>query len=175
MGTASLSRLCDCFVANNYQEIGSEWDNDDKPASALQLQSAFANPKQEEAEAHSIKKGTNGSGLVNGTNGKVGSVNGSGGSGHGTNGNGSARRGSNTSLSSNVSNISIASNGSKEGGKTEAIEIRNPNVGSSSANSMIGNQEMTKTIFFAKYDLRDEIGVGSTSKCYKCVRRSDNK
>lgn len=34
---------------------------------------------------------------------------------------------------------------------------------------------MTKAIFFSKYDLRDEIGVGSTSKCYKCVRKADGK
>jgi hypothetical protein len=31
----------------------------------------------------------------------------------------------------------------------------------------------SKSAFFAKYELRDEIGVGSTSKCYKCVRKAD--
>lgn len=36
-------------------------------------------------------------------------------------------------------------------------------------------QEMTKAMFFAKYELRDEIGVGSTSKCYKCVRKPDGR
>jgi serine/threonine protein kinase len=29
--------------------------------------------------------------------------------------------------------------------------------------------------FFIKYDLREEIGVGSTSKCYSCTRKSDAK
>lgn len=29
--------------------------------------------------------------------------------------------------------------------------------------------------FSTKYDLRDEVGVGSTSKCYKCIRKSDGK
>ena len=29
--------------------------------------------------------------------------------------------------------------------------------------------------FSTKYDLRDEIGVGSTSKCYKCIRKFDGK
>lgn len=30
-------------------------------------------------------------------------------------------------------------------------------------------------VFSTKYDLRDEVGVGSTSKCYKCIRKSDGK
>ena len=29
--------------------------------------------------------------------------------------------------------------------------------------------------FFIKYELREEIGVGSTSKCFKCVRKQDGK
>jgi len=32
-----------------------------------------------------------------------------------------------------------------------------------------------KTGFFITYDLKEEIGVGSTSKCYRCVRKSDKK
>lgn len=33
-----------------------------------------------------------------------------------------------------------------------------------------GNQS-SKSEFYLNYELRDEIGVGSTSKCYKCVRK----
>jgi hypothetical protein len=29
--------------------------------------------------------------------------------------------------------------------------------------------------FFIKYDLKEEIGLGSTSKCYKCTRKSDGQ
>ena len=29
--------------------------------------------------------------------------------------------------------------------------------------------------FFIKYDLKEEIGVGSTSKCYRCSRKSDGQ
>jgi serine/threonine protein kinase len=32
-----------------------------------------------------------------------------------------------------------------------------------------------KSGFFIEYELRDEIGVGSTSKCYRCFRKSDGK
>jgi len=32
-----------------------------------------------------------------------------------------------------------------------------------------------KTGFFITYDLKEEIGVGSTSKCYRCIRKSDKK
>ncbi len=42
----------------------------------------------------------------------------------------------------------------------------------------ISNQSSTgpsKSAFYLKYELRDEIGVGSTSKCYKCIRKSDGK
>jgi hypothetical protein len=164
---ASMSRLCDCFVRSSYQEIGGdEWERDDKP----ELHSSSSDPVEKG------KKGTNG--LANG-NGNAGNSNGTNiGNGNGahssSSSNGShSRRGSSNSVSSNVTH---SSNGSTDK-KTEAIEIRNPNPNGSGhcMNSLIGNQEMTKTIFFAKYDLRDEIGVGSTSKCYKCVRRSDNK
>jgi serine/threonine protein kinase len=29
--------------------------------------------------------------------------------------------------------------------------------------------------FFIKYDLREEVGLGSTSKCFKCTRKSDGQ
>ena len=29
--------------------------------------------------------------------------------------------------------------------------------------------------FFIKYELKEEIGVGSTSKCYRCSRKSDGQ
>eukprot|EP00597_Dinobryon_sp_UTEXLB2267_P008431 CAMPEP_0170082784 /NCGR_PEP_ID=MMETSP0019_2-20121128/18264_1 /TAXON_ID=98059 /ORGANISM="Dinobryon sp., Strain UTEXLB2267" /LENGTH=384 /DNA_ID=CAMNT_0010297785 /DNA_START=552 /DNA_END=1706 /DNA_ORIENTATION=- len=34
---------------------------------------------------------------------------------------------------------------------------------------------MTKAAFYSKYELRDEIGIGSTSKCYKCIRKADGR
>ena len=33
----------------------------------------------------------------------------------------------------------------------------------------------TPSGFFYKYELKDEIGVGSTSKCFRCVRKADGK
>ena len=33
----------------------------------------------------------------------------------------------------------------------------------------------TPSGFFYKYELKDEIGVGSTSKCFRCVRKTDGK
>ncbi len=38
-----------------------------------------------------------------------------------------------------------------------------------------GQNGVSKSAFYLKYELRDEIGVGSTSKCYKCMRKSDGK
>lgn len=38
-----------------------------------------------------------------------------------------------------------------------------------------GNTGPSKSAFYLKYELRDEIGVGSTSKCYKCMRKTDGK
>jgi serine/threonine protein kinase len=36
--------------------------------------------------------------------------------------------------------------------------------------------KITKKSFdISKYELRDEIGVGSTSKCYKCIRKADGR
>lgn len=32
-----------------------------------------------------------------------------------------------------------------------------------------------KSTFYMNYELKDEIGVGSTSKCYRCCRKSDGK
>jgi serine/threonine protein kinase len=36
-------------------------------------------------------------------------------------------------------------------------------------------QQQNKATFYMNYELRDEIGVGSTSKCYKCIKKSDGK
>ncbi len=33
--------------------------------------------------------------------------------------------------------------------------------------------QQAKATFYMNYELREEIGVGSTSKCYKCVKKSD--
>ncbi len=173
MGT-SVSRLCDCFIANKYQEIGeSEWDKEDKPTlhssvSIVKHQEKEKDNREKENKEKESEKGKSSTNSTNGANGTHG-TNGS--SGANGNGGGTSRRGSANSIASIAS---IASNGST--GKTEAIEIRNPNSINSASNLMGAPvQEMTKTIFFAKYDLRDEIGLGSTSKCYKCVRRSDGK
>lgn len=34
---------------------------------------------------------------------------------------------------------------------------------------------MNRSGFFIKYELKEEIGVGSTSKCYRCSRKSDGQ
>jgi serine/threonine protein kinase len=61
--------------------------------------------------------------------------------------------------------------------RSKEVEIGSVISGSSSGYGGLHDpyQQMTKAMFFAKYELRDEIGVGSTSKCYKCVRRSDGR
>ena len=35
--------------------------------------------------------------------------------------------------------------------------------------------QLNRTGFFIKYELKEEIGVGSTSKCYRCSRKSDGQ
>lgn len=54
---------------------------------------------------------------------------------------------------------------------TAPIEI-NPSNPTTSTN---GRRSSTKAGFFVEYDLKEEIGVGSTAKCFRCVRKSDNK
>lgn len=44
-----------------------------------------------------------------------------------------------------------------------------------SSGSLIGDGSNTGKFFNIKYELREEIGVGSTSKCYRCIRKSDRK
>lgn len=39
----------------------------------------------------------------------------------------------------------------------------------------IGGGNSSKVTFHNKYELKEEVGVGSTSKCYKCCRKSDGK
>jgi len=51
---------------------------------------------------------------------------------------------------------------------SESIEIVPRNSGSSVASS----GDPGKSTFYMNYELRDEIGVGSTSKCYKCIHKS---
>ena len=71
------------------------------------------------------------------------------------------------------------------------VSIKNQETKGSSSNIQISNgsknniievqasrptvNQGSKSVFFSKYELRDEIGVGSTSKCYKCIRKSDGK
>jgi hypothetical protein len=35
--------------------------------------------------------------------------------------------------------------------------------------------QVNRSGFFIKYELKEEIGVGSTSKCYRCCRKSDGQ
>ena len=35
--------------------------------------------------------------------------------------------------------------------------------------------QLNRSGFFIKYELKEEIGVGSTSKCYRCSRKSDGQ
>lgn len=35
--------------------------------------------------------------------------------------------------------------------------------------------QVNRSGFFIKYELKEEIGVGSTSKCYRCSRKSDGQ
>ena len=60
---------------------------------------------------------------------------------------------------------------SSANGSTFHIPVPAPNVAASSS----ARKQTSESSFAAKYDLRDEIGVGSTSKCYKCIRRIDGK
>jgi len=51
-----------------------------------------------------------------------------------------------------------------------------PQIISHGSNGSLGEGSGSTGKFFnIKYDLREEIGVGSTSKCYRCVRKSDRK
>jgi hypothetical protein len=38
-----------------------------------------------------------------------------------------------------------------------------------------GASQGSRSGFFLKYEMKEEIGVGSTSKCFRCVRKSDGK
>lgn len=41
--------------------------------------------------------------------------------------------------------------------------------------SNLDEQKQSNASFNSKYELREELGVGSTSKCYKCIRKADGK
>jgi serine/threonine protein kinase len=45
----------------------------------------------------------------------------------------------------------------------------------SAANSIQPTQPHTRAAFNMNYELKDEMGVGSTSKCYRCVRKGDGR
>lgn len=57
--------------------------------------------------------------------------------------------------------------------RSEHIPIGMPNQAGGAPSTPSGL--VSKSAFYLKYELRDEIGVGSTSKCYKCMRKSDGK
>ena len=50
------------------------------------------------------------------------------------------------------------------------VSYQNPSFSASQPPSQPSSRG---TGFFLKYDLKEEIGVGSTSKCFKCVRKVD--
>ena len=54
----------------------------------------------------------------------------------------------------------------------EIVHVQHP-VNSSSY--VTAAAPASRTGFFLKYDLKEEIGVGSTSKCFRCVRKSDGQ
>ena len=55
----------------------------------------------------------------------------------------------------------------------EIVVVQQPVNSSSYATAAPSASQGNRTGFFLKYDLKEEIGVGSTSKCFRCVRKSD--
>lgn len=56
----------------------------------------------------------------------------------------------------------------------------NPNIGATAnGNKNLALNQFSnataKSAFYMNYELREEVGVGSTSKCYRCCRKSDGK
>lgn len=51
----------------------------------------------------------------------------------------------------------------------------NNNTSSTSTTSYATTSSSNKSAFYMSYELKEEMGVGSTSKCYRCIRKSDNK
>ena len=50
--------------------------------------------------------------------------------------------------------------------------LHTPNNGANGGN---GSVAYPKSGFMAEYELKEEIGVGSTSKCFRCLRKIDGK
>jgi serine/threonine protein kinase len=75
--------------------------------------------------------------------------------------------------------------GSSKGETSKAVEIipiggnnqnNTFNMNNSDARSIaVPVPGSLKSAFYMSYELKEEIGVGSTSKCYRCVRKSDQK
>ena len=84
---------------------------------------------------------------------------------HTTTGNNNTVTPSTTTLSSSSSS---SSNGIIAIPYSTTLNFKNNNYQQSSSSQV-------KTGFFITYDLKEEIGVGSTSKCYRCIRKSDKK
>jgi serine/threonine protein kinase len=64
----------------------------------------------------------------------------------------------------------------------EIIPIPKPNNNNSSSGDGDSNRNIAvpipgslKSAFYMNYELKEEIGVGSTSKCYRCLRKSDQR
>ena len=55
----------------------------------------------------------------------------------------------------------------------EIVPVQQPVNSSTFSTAAAAPSQGSRTGFFLKYDLKEEIGVGSTSKCFRCVRKSD--
>ncbi len=94
-------------------------------------------------------------------------------------GNGNVNNNTNTSASLAIP-VPNASNKGESSKAVEIIPIPKSSAGSSGDNDSIRNIAVPnpgalKSAFYMSYELKEEIGVGSTSKCYRCVRKTDQR
>jgi hypothetical protein len=75
-----------------------------------------------------------------------------------------AENGQHSDASNSAQLVSVPS---KSPIRSNVIQISRP--GGSSSSSLI------KSNFYNDFDLKEQIGTGSTSACYKCIRRSDGQ
>jgi serine/threonine protein kinase len=80
-----------------------------------------------------------------------------------------------------TTNALLESNSSgsyQQGGRYPAASTPIEIYPSNGTSSVLGSSRRTsgsKAGFFVEYDLKEEIGVGSTAKCFRCVRKSDSR
>ncbi|RYH23427.1 serine/threonine-protein kinase [archaeon] len=65
--------------------------------------------------------------------------------------------------SASLANLTEGSEKARQGGSTTTGSTKSPPHGT------------LKSAFHQHYELREEMGVGSTSKCYRCIRKTDAK